>query len=118
MRNHALSPAGRRMPVSWTVALSLDFVLTCVSAVVLAGIGLLMPAFTEDHEDSTTLWTAGFLTGALILLGSLASGFLVLRGGEDGARRIGLLLSLLRLGLIVLTAVGYVVYGVVVVESA
>jgi len=106
------------MPVTWAVALSLDFVLTCVSAMVLAGIGLLMPAFTEDYDGSTAPWTAGFLTGAVILLGSLALSFVVLRSDKDGTRRIGLLLSLLRLGLIVFTAVGYVMYGVVVVESS
>ena len=98
------------------MALSLDFVLTCVSAMVLAGIGLLMPACTEDYDDSAAPWTAGFPMGAVILLGSLAASS-ALRTDKDGTRWIGLLLSLLRLGPIVLTAVGCVVYGVVVVAS-
>jgi hypothetical protein len=54
----------------------------------------------------------------VILPGSLAWSFLVLRGGEEGTRRTGLLLSLLRLGLVVLLAVDHAVYGVVVVGSA
>ncbi|MFI8303115.1 hypothetical protein ACIF80_06650 [Streptomyces sp. NPDC085927] len=93
------------------MAVSLDFVVTCVTALALAGIGLLMPAFTEDYDAGLTPSAPGFLAAAVILLGSLASSVTVLRSRKDGARRAGLLPAVSRLGLITLTAIACVVYG-------
>lgn len=43
---------------------------------------------------------------------------LLVRSAKDGPRRLGRTLSALRLGLVMLGAVGYAVYGMVTIELA
>ncbi|MDN3297663.1 hypothetical protein QWM81_27220 [Streptomyces ficellus] len=110
----------RRLSGAWALTLSFDFMVSCLAALALCGIALLLPGLTEDYDQPT--WSAGAVAlfgSALVLLGSLAVTVLaVFRAGRERVRRAGLTLSVGRLGLLVLGGVGYVGYGVVSIEFA
>ncbi|GAA2485549.1 hypothetical protein [Streptomyces gobitricini] len=121
MQDDTLNQPGRRLSVGWAVTLSFDVGITCLASLILCGIGLLLPGITEDYGESSEPSSPAALVwfaGALLLLGSLAATTPRVRSAKDGPRRLGCTLSALRLGLLILGAVGYVVYGIVTIELA
>ncbi|MGW7440768.1 hypothetical protein, partial [Streptomyces sp. NPDC054849] len=112
----------RRLPVGWAIALSFDFLATVLTALVLCALGLLLPGITEDHgpaTEPTSPRALAFFLAALVLVSSLGgTAVLRSRAGAGRSRTLGLWLSAVRLGLIVLSAAAFVAYGVVTVELA
>ncbi|MBZ9599686.1 hypothetical protein NRK68_30920 [Streptomyces yangpuensis] len=114
--------ASRRLPVGWAVALAFDFLATVLTALVLCAVGLLLPGITEDYGPAagpTSPRAVAFFLAALGLVASLGgTAVLRSRAGTGRSRALALWLSAVRLGLIVLSAAAFVVYGVVTVELA
>ncbi|MFG3495038.1 hypothetical protein [Streptomyces sp. NPDC047928] len=99
----------------WTVTLVIDAVATLLTALVLGGVGLLLPAFAEDYDMSTTRHlseAAAFFGGSALLVVSLVVTTLLVRG-RPGRRRIGLVTATARLGCLVAGAAALVIYGAV-----
>ncbi|MDX2391133.1 MULTISPECIES: hypothetical protein [unclassified Streptomyces] len=110
----------RRLPAGWAIALSFDFLATVLTALVLCALGLLLPGITEDYgpaTEPTSPRALAFFVAALALVSSLGgTAALLSRAGTGRPRTLGLWLSAVRLGLIVLSAATFVSYGIVTVE--
>lgn len=112
----------RRLPVGWAIALTFDFLATVLTALVLCALGLLLPGITEDYgpaTEPTSPRAMAFFSAALALVSSLGgTAVLLSRAGTGRSRILGLWLSAVRLGLIVLSAAAFVAYGIITVELA
>lgn len=112
----------RRLPVGWAIVLSFDFLATVLTTLVLCALGLLLPGITEDYgpaTEPTSPRALAFFLAALALVSSLGgTAVLLARAGTGRSRTLGLWLSAVRLGLIVLSAAAFAAYGIVTVELA
>ena len=96
--------------------MAIDAIVTLVTALALAGIGALVPAFEENYDMTLgehLSEAAPLLGGAVLLVASLVVTALILRSGAEHRRRVGLVTAAVRLGCLVTGAVASVVYGMV-----
>lgn len=111
-----------RLPAGWVLTLSIDFLATCLAAVVLGGIGALLPGITEDYGPATgpTSPTAlAFFFAAFILFSSLvATAAWVTQATTERSHTLALRLSAGRLALLALAAAAFIAYGIVTIELA
>jgi len=106
----------RALGSGWTATLAIDAIVTLVTALALAGIGALVPAFEENYDMTLgehLSEAAPLLGGAVLLVASLVVTALILRSGAEHRRRVGLVTAAVRLGCLVTGAVASVVYGMV-----
>ncbi|WP_374771793.1 hypothetical protein OG756_40975 [Streptomyces sp. NBC_01310] len=122
MPENPMPRPSRRLPLGWAITLSFDVLATCMTALVLCGIGVLLPGITEDYgpatEPTSPRALAFFLTAFLLISSLAGTAVLHSRAGNERLRTFALWLSAIRLALLVLSVAAFVVYGIVTIELA
>ncbi|MFV2117563.1 hypothetical protein ACE14D_03600 [Streptomyces sp. Act-28] len=91
----------------------IDGIATLLTVLVLGGLGVLLPAFTEDYGMSVSRHlseAAMFFGGSAFLVISLVVTTVLIRG-EPHRRKVALAIAAARLGCLVAGAAVFVVYG-------